>query len=150
MKIVLQKWAAPLLFALVFIGIFYVSMAKDSTLVVYTSHGDSTFSVEVARTDAEREQGLMFRKELAADHGMLFPFNPPQPVTMWMKNTLIPLDMFFITPDGSIARIEENAKPESLDYIQSNAIVGAVLEVPGGTAQRIGAHMGDHVSGGGF
>jgi uncharacterized membrane protein (UPF0127 family) len=112
---------------------------------VHTTKGDQRFTVEVADTPQAEMRGLMFRKELAADHGMLFLFSPPQDVAFWMKNTLIPLDMFFIKPDGTIARIAENATPESLKPIYAGAVISAVLEVPGGTAKRIGAKAGDKV-----
>ena len=78
------------------------------------------FRVEVARTEAEQEKGLMFRTSLPADGGMLFPFAKPKIANFWMKNTLIPLDMIFVRADGSIDRIAENAIPESLDPVGSD------------------------------
>ncbi|WP_137754094.1 DUF192 domain-containing protein [Sphingopyxis sp. L1A2A] len=95
------------------------------------------FNVEVARTDAEQDQGLMFRTSLPADGGMLFPFAKPRIGSFWMKNTLIPLDMIFIRADGSIDRIAENTIPESLEPVVSGGEVSAVLELAGGTAARL-------------
>lgn len=96
------------------------------------------FNVEVARTDAEQDRGLMFRTSLPADGGMLFPFAKPRIGSFWMKNTLIPLDMIFIRADGSIDRIAENTIPESLEPVVSGGEVSAVLELAGGTAARLG------------
>jgi uncharacterized membrane protein (UPF0127 family) len=95
------------------------------------------FNVEVARTDAEQDKGLMFRTSLPADGGMLFPFAKPRIGSFWMKNTLIPLDMIFIRADGSIDRIAENTIPESLEPVVSGGEVSAVLELAGGTAARL-------------
>lgn len=96
------------------------------------------FDVEVARTDAEQDRGLMFRTGLPADGGMIFPFEKPRIGSFWMKNTLIPLDMIFIRADGSIDRIAENTIPESLEPVVSGGEVSAVLELAGGTAARLG------------
>ena len=96
------------------------------------------FNVEVARTDAEQDRGLMFRTRLPADGGMIFPFEKPRIGSFWMKNTLIPLDMIFIRADGSIDRIAENTIPESLEPVVSGGEVSAVLELAGGTAARLG------------
>jgi uncharacterized membrane protein (UPF0127 family) len=96
------------------------------------------FNVEVARTDEEQDRGLMFRTSLPSDGGMIFPFAKPRIGSFWMKNTLIPLDMFFIRADGSIDRIAENTIPESLEPVVSGGEVSAVLELAGGTAARLG------------
>ncbi len=104
------------------------------------------FTVEVARTAADQEHGLMFRTELAADKGMIFPFSPPKYAAFWMKNTLIPLDMIFIKADGSIDRIAENAVPQSEEPIASGGEVVAVLELAGGSAARLGIDESAHVS----
>ena len=96
------------------------------------------FDVEVARTDAEQDRGLMFRTSLPENGGMLFPFAKPRIGSFWMKNTLIPLDMIFIRADGSIDRIAENTIPESLEPVVSGGEVSAVLELAGGTAARLG------------
>jgi len=118
----------------------------DSVLTIASSAGDHTFKVEVARSDDERRQGLMFRTELADDAGMLFDFGPaPRPVSMWMKNTLIPLDMAFIAVDGRIARIAAMTTPQSLTSIPSGEDVIAVLEVRGGRFAELGISEGDGV-----
>ena len=104
-------------------------------------------AVELATTDAERERGLMFRKELPDGQGMLFDFQRDQPVAFWMHNTYLSLDMMFIRSDGRIMRIEEDAKPESDELIPSGSPVRAVLEVIGGSSRRLGIKPGDRVTG---
>jgi hypothetical protein len=98
------------------------------------------------RTDEERARGLMFRKELPEGRGMLFDFHPEQSVSMWMKNTLIPLDMIFIKADGRILRIAENTQVESEKIISSGGPVRGVLEVIAGTAKKLGIKPGDRVA----
>lgn len=105
------------------------------------------FSVELATNEAERSRGLMFRKELPEGHGMLFDFEQDQPVSFWMHNTYISLDMIFIAGDGRIVRIAENTPPLSDRLIPSGAPVRAVLEVIAGTARKFGIAPGDHVEG---
>lgn len=104
------------------------------------------FKVEVARTEEEQAQGLMYRTTLAPDAGMLFPFDPPRDASFWMKNTYIPLDMLFIRPDGTIARIAANTEPLSLAPVDSGETVLAVLEIAGGRAAEAGIREGDKVS----
>jgi len=103
------------------------------------------FEVELAVTPQQQTQGLMFRRALKADAGMLFDFHKVKPVAMWMKNTLLPLDMIFIADDGRIAGIAERTIPQSLDIISSPGAVRAVLEVNGGTAEKLGLKVGDRV-----
>jgi uncharacterized membrane protein (UPF0127 family) len=117
-----------------------------TTLRIRSGSRVHAFRVEVARTAAEQEKGLMFRRSLAPNSGMIFPFNPPQPVSFWMKNTWIPLDLIFIRQDGTIARIAANAKPESLDLIQAGEPVATVLEIAGGRAAQLGITERDRVS----
>jgi uncharacterized membrane protein (UPF0127 family) len=104
---------------------------------------DHVLQVEVMRDEAAREQGLMNRRYLPADRGMLFDFHTEQPVLMWMKNTYIPLDMIFISRAGVVTHIAENAEPLSEAIISSNGPVYAVLEVNGGFARKIGLKKGD-------
>jgi uncharacterized protein len=119
-------------------------------LVIVTAKGPVTFAVEVMRNDEDRAKGLMFRRYMPEDRGMLFDFKQPQPVFMWMKNTYIPLDMVFIRKDGSIARIAEDTEPLSTRTIASGEDVIAVLELNGGTAQKQGIKAGDKVQHGLF
>jgi hypothetical protein len=103
------------------------------------------FRVEIAATADQRAQGLMFRRQLAADAGMLFLFGASKERAMWMKNTLIPLDMLFIDEAGRIVRIEERTVPQSTRSIFSGGPVAAVLELNAGTASRLAIRPGDRV-----
>lgn len=114
-------------------------------LAIRTAGGEHRFNVEIARTEKEQEQGLMFRKSLDADGGMLFPMNPPRTASFWMKNTLIPLDMLFIRTDGTIAFLKANATPYSREPISAGIPVAAVLELRGGRAAELGIGEGDRV-----
>ena len=87
----------------------------------------------------------MHRESLAPNRGMIFPYDPPQPASFWMKNTLIPLDIIFIRADGSIARIAANTVPLSLELVPAGEPVSAVLEIPGGRAAELGIKPGDTV-----
>jgi uncharacterized membrane protein (UPF0127 family) len=119
--------------------------AELEPLEIVTKSGVQVFSVELAKTDKERETGLMYRKELADGRGMLFDFTPEQQVSMWMKNTFISLDMIFIGADGRILRIAENTEPQSLKIISSGGPAKGVLEVIAGTAKKYGIAPGDKV-----
>jgi uncharacterized membrane protein (UPF0127 family) len=119
--------------------------ANTGTLVLKTDSGPHSFNIEIATTDRERRLGLMYRRTLADDAGMLFLYEQPQPVAMWMKNTIIPLDMIFIDPAGRVHRIEKHAEPFSTDLISSDGIVVGILEVKAGTADKIGLKRGDEV-----
>jgi uncharacterized membrane protein (UPF0127 family) len=114
-------------------------------LTITTKSGVFSFLVEVMRTEAERETGLMFRRYLPADRGMLFDFKVEEPVMMWMKNTYLPLDMIFLSRSGVVKTVAENAEPMSETIIPSGGNVFAVLEVNAGTAARIGIKAGDRV-----
>jgi hypothetical protein len=120
--------------------------AEVQPLEIVTRSGVHVFTVEIAKTDEERATGLMYRKELAEGRGMLFDFSPEQPVSMWMKNTFIPLDMIFISSDGRILRIAENTEPQSEKIISSGGLAKGVLEVIGGTARKYGIQAGDRVA----
>jgi uncharacterized protein len=112
---------------------------------VDTSHGPVRLHVEIADDDKEREQGLMYRRSMANDHGMLFDFNPPQAVNFWMHNTVLPLDIIFIGADGHILNIAANATPFSDGNIPSDGRARAVLEINAGRAQALGIVQGDVV-----
>src|SRR4051794_35796064 len=124
---------------------FDARAATVQPLEIVTKSGVQMFSVEMATTSEEKETGLMYRKELADGKGMLFDFSPEQQVSMWMKNTFIPLDMIFIRADGRILRIAENTEPQSTRIIPSNGLAKGVLEVIGGTARKYGIAPGDRV-----
>lgn len=114
-------------------------------LVVHSAKGEHRFDVEVARSPQEQERGLMYRKSLDADGGMLFPMSPPRTASFWMENTLIPLDMLFIRTDGTIAFIKERAEPLSRIPVSAGIPVAAVLELRGGRAAELGIDQEDHV-----
>ena len=135
---------------LLFVGFLVVVAparpAGQQTVEIATKTGVHAFSVEIADNDAEREKGLMFRKELPEGHGMLFDFQREQEVGFWMQNTYISLDMIFIRGDGRILRVAENTEPLSTRIIPSNGPVRAVLEVIAGTARKYGIAPGDRVA----
>ena len=114
-------------------------------LTIETGEGVHAIEVEVARTPQERGIGLMHRTELASDRGMLFDFGTTRQVTMWMKNTLIPLDMFFADRTGLIVTIAERTTPLSEKRIRSGRPVRFVLEMIGGSAARLGIAPGDRL-----
>jgi uncharacterized membrane protein (UPF0127 family) len=119
---------------------------ETASLSIETAAGDEhSFQVEIAETGAQRAQGLMFRRQMAPDAGMLFLFGDSQVRAMWMKNTLIPLDMLFIDEMGKIVRIEERTVPHSERTIVSGGPVSAVLELNAGTASRLMIKPGDRV-----
>jgi uncharacterized membrane protein (UPF0127 family) len=103
------------------------------------------FEVWVADTPARQQQGLMFVRSLPPLRGMLFVHENPRPMSMWMKNTYIPLDMVVIDSKGRIQEIVENATPHSLDTIRSKLPARAVLEIGGGEARRLGIKAGQQV-----
>lgn len=114
-------------------------------LEIVTASGTHRFSVEVMRTEPQREQGLMFRRYLPQDRGMLFDFKTERRIMMWMKNTFLPLDMIFIERAGTVVGVAENTEPLSERIIPSGAPAYGVLEVNSGTAARIGLKVGDKV-----
>jgi len=118
---------------------------ERSELTVVTARGEHRFRVELALDESQRERGLQHRPFLAEDAGMLFVYERPGPISMWMLNTLIPLDMIFIGPGGRVLNIAERTRPKSLDAIPSAGPAIAVLEVLGGTSARLGIRPGDRV-----
>lgn len=115
----------------------------DDRAVLHTADGDFAFTVEIAATADERARGLMFRQELADDAGMLFDFQETRPVSFWMQNTYIPLDMIFIAANGQVMSIHEMARPLDTTSIPSGFPVRFVLEIPGGRSAEIGLEPGD-------
>lgn len=134
--------------ASVFAAGLSIACAQDNSLEgldVVTATGPHHFNVEVMRTEAGREKGLMFRKYLPAGRGMLFDFKTERPVAMWMKNTFLPLDMVFISKDGKVVSVAENAEPLSEAIIASEGSAFAVLELNAGEAAHSDIKPGDVV-----
>lgn len=124
--------------------------APDTLRIETAGGGQHDFTIEIADDNAKRAWGLMHRTYMAPDAGMLFDFKRPQRITMWMKDTEIPLDMLFIDADGVIRSIAARTVPHSLDYIRSPPRMRAVLELNAGTASRLGIGVGDRVRHGMF
>ena len=118
---------------------------SKSKLVITTGKGQFPFDIELALTPPQMAQGLMYRRTLASDAGMLFDYGDPQPIAMWMKNTFIPLDMVFVGKDGKVVDLHERAVPMSLDTIESKVPAKAVIELNAGTIARLGIQIGDTV-----
>lgn len=118
---------------------------RRETVMIETIKGRFEFQVEIAETLEQKERGLMFRKSLPADAGMIFAYVPAQNVHMWMQNTFISLDMVFINADGTVQRIAAHTEPFSQTVVASKGPVMAVLELNAGTAERIGLATGDRV-----
>ncbi len=135
------------LVVLLWLGVVSTAGAEDpgSRLRIVTSSGSYEFHVELAQTPKQKAVGLMYRRSLADRAGMLFDYGRETSVAMWMKNTFIPLDMIFIRGNGRISRIVQRTIPQSLATISSGGPVRAVLEVNGGTAERLGIRIGDRV-----
>jgi uncharacterized membrane protein (UPF0127 family) len=122
------------------------ALAGAPAVVVRTAAGRAvSFRVELARTEAERAQGLMYRQQLAPDAGMLFLFEESSPLTFWMKNTFIPLDMIFIGSDRRIVGIVQNAEPRTLSGRHVDGSSQYVLEIGGGVSAKLGIAAGDEV-----
>ncbi len=141
----MRRWIA-----LFWMLLFLVPAACDAGLTpVKISSPDGkprqTFKAELALTPAEQEQGLMFRKELGANRGMLFVFPPFTHTPFWMKNTLIPLDMVFIGGDRRIVSIVENAEPQTTTPREAAGPYQYVLEIEGGRSKELGIQSGDKV-----
>lgn len=118
---------------------------RRETLILISAGGRTEILTEIALTGPEQEQGLMFRTGMAENAGMLFIYEQTHDLSMWMRNTYLPLDMVFMRADGTIARIEASAEPLSDRVIASGSPVKAVLELKAGTAQRLGLKPGDRV-----
>lgn len=128
-----------------------IARAQDTlpqaTLLITRKDGKKLpFTVEIASTEQQQETGLMYRTHLNENEGMLFPAEKAYPRTMWMKNTLIPLDLLFIDAKGRIVTIIERAEPESETFLESGVPVQQVLELRGGMVQAYGIKIGDHAT----
>ncbi|PWR25570.1 DUF192 domain-containing protein [Zavarzinia aquatilis] len=143
----IRRLFQSLLFVLSFASALPAMAAtRVDDLVIATADGRNLpFRVEMALDDESRAKGLMFRQSLAPDGGMLFLWGRPVGIVMWMKNTPIPLDMLFVDQAGVIIRIARQTVPYSLDNIPAGAPALGVLEVAGGTADRLGIHAGDRM-----
>jgi uncharacterized membrane protein (UPF0127 family) len=143
------QWAALLLvgatLAALLAGPAAAKMRHDRLWLLTGSGHETPIDVEIAEAPKEKQLGLMFRTEVPEGTGMLFPYDAPREITMWMHNTYIPLDMVFIRADGVVHRIEARAQPLSDRIISSHGPVTAVLELPGGEAERLGLKPGDRV-----
>jgi uncharacterized membrane protein (UPF0127 family) len=138
-----HSWAARLVVLLVALSIGGEAAAESLEFV--TATGAHRFEIEMARTEREREVGLMYRRSMPRDHGMLFTFPSEQPVSMWMKNTYIPLDMVFVSRKGRVTNLARNAVPMSETIIPSGPPAFAVIELNAGAARAIRLDVGDQV-----
>ncbi|WP_136657201.1 DUF192 domain-containing protein [Nitratireductor sp. XY-223] len=138
--------ARALVIALLYLVLASGASVANDRLQVTTETGTYDYTVELALTNGERAVGLMHRQWMAPDAGMLFRFDTVQPVSMWMRNTLIPLDMIFIRPDGTVANVHRNAEPLSERIIRSAEPVLFVLELNAGDADRMGLKPGDRIA----
>jgi len=122
-------------------------VAFDASRAVIVTHDGRLypFSIEIARTPAQRARGLMYRRTMAADHGMLFDFEDVRPRAMWMKNTYIALDILFIEADGRIWSIASDTTPLSERTIIADGPIRAALELKAGTCRLLGIEVGDEV-----
>jgi uncharacterized membrane protein (UPF0127 family) len=120
-------------------------LPKERLVIVTHDGKQHVFNVEMAVTPEQQTTGLMFRRNIPADGGMLFDWGVVKPSQMWMKNTVSPLDILFINPDGRIRTVVEQTVPESLAVIDSRGPVRATLELPAGTAERLDIRVGDNV-----
>jgi uncharacterized protein len=149
-----MKNFALLIIFVAFLGTALSSNAQDvqipvidfgprESLTIVSNDTPIVFSIEVADSQAELSRGMMYRESVAPNEGMLFEFGDEEIVSIWMKNTSIPLDVIFVRADGRILKIEHSAKPYSLRSMTSEAPVTAVFEVAGGQANALGLRPGD-------
>lgn len=141
----MMRFILTLFAALALAGQLAFAQLAVTPLTVKTEEATHAFTVELADTPDAIREGLMFRDSLAPDAGMLFDFGEVRPASMWMKNTLIPLDMLFIDAKGEVVAIARNAVPGSLRSLGPGVPVRAVLEIPGGRAKELGIMPGDIV-----
>jgi hypothetical protein len=116
-----------------------------ASISIDTAKGRAGFRVEIAGDPASREKGLMFRKSMARNAGMLFDFHQTVMTSFWMKNTILPLDIVFIRSDGTVSSIAADAVPYSMASIPSSEPISAVLEISAGSASALGIAPGDVV-----
>ena len=144
--VAVRLWGPLALALLIVTGVSPPGSARGlEPLQIVTASGTHEFQVEIAADDASRERGLMNRRYMPADRGMLFEFEREAPVSFWMKNTYIPLDMIFISRAGMVTNVVADAEPLSERIIPSGPPCAAVLELNGGAAAAIGLKVGDRV-----
>ncbi|HEX2256267.1 MAG TPA: DUF192 domain-containing protein [Afifellaceae bacterium] len=139
--------AAAISAAVAAVGPAAAQQAERSELTVETAAGPRIFQVEIADTPEARSTGLMYRRDLDPEHGMLFDFGDERPVSMWMRNTYVSLDMLFIGSDRRIKNIARRTTPLSERTLESAGPVRYVLEINGGLSEELGIAAGDVVSG---
>ncbi len=120
-------------------------LPKEKLTILTRQGAKHVFNVEMATTEDQQTTGEMFRTTVPADGGMLFDWRFPRESQMWMRNTLVPLDMVFINSDGKIRSIAENTVPRSLAVIDSQGPVRATLELAAGTTAKLDIRVGDTV-----
>jgi len=141
-----RVWATLAFVALVAAGLAPAAFAEGADrLHIVTATGIHEFEVEIAKDEAARAYGLMNRRYMESDHGMLFEFDRDAPQAFWMKDTYIPLDIIFISRTGVVTNVVANAEPLSERVIPSGPPCAAVLELNGGTAAAIGLRVGDKI-----
>ena len=118
---------------------------QNSSLTIQTKDSEYIFNIEIAITEQERSRGLMYRKELKQTEGMLFLYPKKQIIKMWMKNTLIPLDMIFINKSGKIIDIFKMTIPKDLTPIGPDVKLKGVLEINGGLTSYLNINKGDFI-----
>ena len=118
---------------------------QSSFSIINAKGARFSFEAEVARSKKEQAYGLMFMRSMPDNKGMIFTFSPPGEAIFWMKNTLIPLDILFVRPDGTIGRIAASAQPQDMTPIRSQQPISAVIEINGGLAKKYGLETGDKV-----
>lgn len=141
----IRSWIVVSLLAVLALATAALAAAPLEKLTFETAAGPRVFLIEVADTAEQREVGLMYRRSMADDHGMLFDFGRAQDITMWMRNTYVSLDMVFVGPDGRVTRIAEKTEPLSERIISSQGPARYVVELVAGAAARIGLKPGDRV-----
>lgn len=130
---------------LAYAGTAASAACREDAVTLRGDWGQARFAVEIADTAAERARGLMFRKDLPQSSGMLFLYEHPQPLSFWMKNTLIELDMIFLDSSGTVQTIHHRAQPGDLQPKSGGADLIAVLEINGGLAQALGISTGSQI-----
>jgi uncharacterized membrane protein (UPF0127 family) len=150
-KLALRALVLSILLAVAIVMLFARSNAADGAvgptqpLTIETSAGRFTYKVEVAATEAERERGLMFRRSMPEDHGMLFDMGRTAPATFWMHHTPMSLDIIFIGADGKVVSVAPSATPNSDAMIGSGAPVRFVLELNAERAAAMKLKAGDAI-----